>query len=94
MPPNPMNVIMNEIEIELTKLADEERAKNNAWFFKTGKGEYGEGDKFLGIRVPQVRQVIKANLKHAALNDAAALLKSPWHEVRLAGCILMVHPDT
>jgi len=82
---------MNKIEIELTKLADNERAKNNAWFFKTGKGEYGEGDKFLGIRVPQVRQVIKANLKDATLDDAVALLKSPWHEVRLAGCILMVH---
>jgi 3-methyladenine DNA glycosylase AlkD len=79
------------IEIELTKLADEERAKNNARFFKTGEGEYGCGDKFLGIRVPQVRQVIKANLKRAGLNDAVALLKSPWHEVRLAGCILMVH---
>jgi 3-methyladenine DNA glycosylase AlkD len=81
---------MNNIELELTEMVDEERAKINAWFFKTAEGEYGHGDRFLGVRVPQVRQVIKSNLKHSSLNDAVSLLKSPWHEVRLAGCILMV----
>lgn len=81
---------MNTIETGLKKLADKERAKINSWFFKTEKGMYGEGDKFLGVRLPQIREVIKINLKEAKLSEAIRLLKSPWHEVRLAGCILMV----
>lgn len=81
---------MNSIETQLIKSRDEKRARINAWFFKTGKGEYGDGDRFLGVRLPQIRKIIKAHLKEAKLEDAVELLKSPWHEVRLAGCILMV----
>lgn len=81
---------MSAIEIGLKKLADKERAKVNSWFFKTEKGAYGEGDKFLGARLPQIRKLIKINLKEASLAEAVDLLKSPWHEIRLAGCILMV----
>lgn len=81
---------MSNIEKQLLKLKDEKRAEVNSWFFKTGKGEYGEGDKFLGITVPNIRKVIKDNLKNSNLIEAENLLKSDWHEVRLAGCILMV----
>ena len=59
-------------------------------FFKTGPGEYGEGDRFAGIRVPQLRALAK---KHAELSlaDTAELLRSPVHEHRLLALLLMVH---
>lgn len=75
---------------ELRKLATKERAKSNAWFFKTGKGQYGEGDIFLGVTVPNVRKVVKRFLEELELKDAVELLQSKYHEERLAGCILMV----
>lgn len=58
-------------------------------FFKTGPGEYGEGDRFLGVRVPATRMVVKQFPK-ATLNDALKLLQSEWHEERLLALLLMV----
>lgn len=81
---------MNTIESKLMGLKNERRAKTSAWFFKTEKGGYGEGDKFLGIPVPEIRKTVRAHLRESSLEDAVRLLRSPWHEVRLAGCILMV----
>lgn len=81
---------MNAVESHLLHLRDQKRAKNSARYFKTGKGEYGEGDRFLGIRVPEVRRVVKSCSAEATLSDAVELLQSWWHEVRLAGCLLMV----
>lgn len=62
-------------------LATAERAAGNAWFFKTGPGQYGEGDKFLGVTVPQTRSVLRDC--DLPLPEQLALLKSPWHELRL-----------
>ncbi len=89
---------MINIKKELRKYATKERAKVNAWFFKTGKGQYGEGDIFLGITVPNVRKVVKLFFQPEAdqplaeniIDVAVELLQSKYHEVRLAGCILMV----
>lgn len=75
---------------ELRRYATEERAKVNAWFFKTGKGEYGEGDMFLGVTVPNVRKVVKHFLNELELDNAVELLQSKYHEDRLAGCITIV----
>lgn len=58
-------------------------------FFKTGPGEYGEGDLFLGLRVPQVRAVAKNYYKQLTVDDIDQLLKSEWHEVRLCGVVVM-----
>ena len=55
-------------------------------FFKTGKGEYGEGDSFLGLKVPQVKE---ARLS-MTLSEIEKLLYSEWHEVRLCGFLLLV----
>ena len=59
-------------------------------FFKTGKGEYGEGDEFLGLKVPQTREVVKVAWKDFPLDEVPELLMSPWHEVRLCGLLIMV----
>ncbi len=58
-------------------------------FFKTGRGEYGEGDEFLGLKVPQTREVVKA-AKDTPLGEIPTLLMSRWHEVRLCGLLLLV----
>jgi 3-methyladenine DNA glycosylase AlkD len=61
-----------------------------AAFFGAGKGGYGEGDQFLGVRVPELRQLARRYRACASLADVHTLLGSPWHEVRLLGAILLV----
>ena len=58
-------------------------------FFKTGPGEYGEGDQFLGIRVPQIREVAK-DAQELALTEIQTLINSPLHEVRECGFFILV----
>lgn len=60
-------------------------------FFKTGKGEYGYGDRFLGVSVPLVRKVVKPFYNSANLTDVETLFKSKYHEERLAGVFLLNH---
>jgi 3-methyladenine DNA glycosylase AlkD len=73
----------------LRAVASPEQAEVTRGYFKTGKGEYGEGDRFLGIRVPQLRAVVR---QHAALplRDVEKLLRSAWHEERLAALLILV----
>lgn len=77
------------VERELAAVADPKRAKALAWFFKTGKGEYGEGDRFIGITVPEQRRVA---LRHVELplNEVARLLDSPIHEHRFTALEILV----
>ena len=77
------------IRAELQELGDPERATHSLRFFKTGPGEYGEGDKFLGLTVPAMRTLVR---KYRALadDDALELLASPWHEERLVALLLLV----
>lgn len=63
-------------------------------FFKTGEGGYGEGDLFLGLKVPQVRTVVKESRLRVSLAEIAKLLDSEWHEVRLSGFLLLVEEMT
>lgn len=78
-----------QIKKDLQALANTEKAKLYLRFFKTGKGEYGEGDKFLGITVPEQRKVAK-KFKDATLKDIQALLDSPFHEHRFTALVLLV----
>lgn len=75
---------------KLKGLRDEDRAKSARWFFKTGKGEYGEGDKFLGVDNPHCRMVAK---EHSRLNlkELKKLLWNEYHEVRLTALFILVH---
>jgi 3-methyladenine DNA glycosylase AlkD len=74
---------------DLASVADPERAKSSAWFFKTGKGEYGQGDRFLGISVPLQRK-IALQYRTLALDDIAHLLASPIHEHRFTALEILV----
>ncbi len=78
-----------EITDYLYSLADPEIAEHSQRFFKTAEGEYGFGDKFLGIRVPVIRQAV-TKYKNTPLSVAERLLKSEYHEVRLFSLLLLV----
>ena len=78
------------IEQAMLALRDDAQAKNLSRFFKTGKGEYGEGDRFLGIKVPQTRVVVAAHWRECTLDDLDGLVASPWHEMRLCALLVLV----
>lgn len=80
---------VDSIQKRLKRLADKTIADHSRRFFKTGPGEYGEGDKFLGIRVPVIRREVKQYLSLSPMENKK-LLKSEFHEVRLFALILMV----
>ncbi|MFH1456958.1 MAG: DNA alkylation repair protein [Patescibacteria group bacterium] len=75
---------------ELDEFKNPKQAKNLQRFFKTGKGEYGEGDIFLGLKMPQIRGVVKNYFVEASLDDAQKLLNSKIHEYRMTGVLILV----
>lgn len=75
---------------ELQSLGSPERAAGASRFFKTGAGQYGEGDQFLGIASPQICAVAKAN-KAIPLEELQMLLDSPWHEARSCALRILVY---
>ena len=78
-----------EIIRYMESLRNEEQRRVLMGFFKTGPGEYGESDEFLGLKVPQTREVVRA-AKDLPLSEVPELLMSRWHEVRLCGLLIMV----
>lgn len=81
--------MIDVLSTRLEALSDETYAGNLQWFFKTGPGQYGEGDLFRGIRVPVLRKLCR-EFPQAGLEDVVSLLASPWHEDRLFGLLLLV----
>ena len=79
-----------EIIEYMESLRNEEQRRVLMGFFKTGPGEYGYGDEFLGLKVPQTREVVKAAGKDFPLEEVPELLMSKWHEVRLCGLLILV----
>lgn len=77
---------LNEV---IADLADPEIAVHSARFFKTGKGEYGEGDVFAGIRVPVLRKLVP-RYRQLPLVAVEELLQSSFHEKRLLACLILV----
>ena len=73
----------------LKSFASEERRQSNMRFFKTGKGQYGEGDKFIGVTMPDTRKVVK---KYWDISSSETLkfVKSPIHEERMLGLLILV----
>ena len=74
----------------MESLRNEEQRKILMRFFKTAPGEYGYGDEFLGIKVPQTRKVVGQVAKDFPRSEIPALLMSRWHEVRLCGLLILV----
>jgi 3-methyladenine DNA glycosylase AlkD len=80
----------NNIIDRLKRVASDEKRKVQLRFFKTGVGEYGYGDEFLGVMVPQVRAIVKEVWQDITLEEIETLLHSPYHEARLTALLLLV----
>ena len=87
------DITADEIEDTLISMADPVQREILCRFFKTGKGEYGEGDRFLGLKVPRTRAVVREGKLRVSLPEICKLLYSPWHEARLCGFLLLVEEN-
>lgn len=87
--PHP-EVTAAEIKRALRALGDPVIAEHSQRFFKTGKGEYGEGDRFIGIRVPVIRKQV-THYQKISIRVILTILKSPYHEERLFAVLSLVH---
>jgi 3-methyladenine DNA glycosylase AlkD len=81
-------VELARLKRDVRKAASRERAKVNQWFFKTGPGQYGEGDKFLGVNVPALRTLAR-QYQDLPIGAVRHLLHSPWHEERLLALLIL-----
>lgn len=77
-----------EVQARLEELGDPGHARVLQGYFRTGPGEYGEGDRFLGIRVPVLRKLAREH-RGMPLEQTAELMRSPWHEARLLAVLLL-----
>ncbi len=77
-----------DVKAALANYASDADAVNLQWFFKTGPGEYGEGDQFIGVRVPIIRKVCR-EYRNLPLHEVQNLIESPFHEHRMAGLIIL-----
>ncbi len=80
--------MLDKLKKELRENGDKERAEHSKRFFKTGKGEYGEGDVFLGLKVPDEREIVKKY--DLDFEDVQKLLDSDIHEERFAGLLILI----
>ncbi len=83
------SITLEEIRSILEEKSDPEIASFLSGYFKTGPGQYGEGDRFRGIRVPKLRKIARASRRLSA-GDLLVLVTSPWHEDRLLALLVWV----
>ena len=81
---------MNALLTDMLRCADPAQVPGLSRFFKTGPGQYGEGDRFMGIKVPVTRQVVKRHWRETGFPELEECLASEYHEVRLAGLLCLV----
>ena len=80
----------NTLYNEILSHQDPSQVEGLSRFFKTGKGQYGEGDKFLGIKVPVTREVVKECWQETSFEDLETCIASEYHEMRLAALLTLV----
>ncbi len=80
---------LEQLKLTLKKTANPKKAKDLQWFFKTGSGEYAEGDIFIGIVVPTLRKISK-DFYELSLDSISELLSSPIHEERLISLFILI----
>lgn len=83
--------IPNQILEALQFLSNPEKKNFLPYFFKTGKGEYAEGDQFIGVVVPDSRKIVKEYWQQTTLEDLQKILKSKYHEMRLVALLILVN---
>lgn len=81
---------MRSLYEEMLSHRDEAQIANLSRFFKTGKGQYGEGDQFLGIKVPVTRQIVKERWNTTSFVELERCITSPLHEIRLAALLTLI----
>ena len=81
---------MNILKTEMMQAADPSLVEGLSRFFKTGKGQYGEGDLFLGIRVPVTRAIVKGCWKEVSFANLEECISSEYHEIRLAALLCLI----
>lgn len=90
-PPTSMTKRMeNSLYVQMMAQADPQQVAGLMRFFKCGKGEYGEGDRFLGIKVPVTRSVVKACWQHTRFDELERCVTSVYHEIRLAALLTLI----
>src|SRR3989344_4572677 len=90
MQKNPKHVkLVEEVKKSLVQLSDPQKAKFYPRFFKTGSGQYGEGDQFIGVTVPNTRLIVK-KYKDLDFRELKELIQSPIHEERLCALLILV----
>lgn len=83
-------MIKSDLYKEIVAVADSEQATVLSRFFKTNKGDYGEGDLFLGVKVPTTRSIVKKCWENTSFEDLEECISSEYHEVRLAALLTTV----
>lgn len=87
----PFGMLKEKIIAELKSVPNKEKAEIFQRFFKTGKGEYGEGDTFAGIAVPEVRDISKRYFKEMTLEEVEYFVQHKIHEYRLFGLLTLTY---
>lgn len=82
--------VLVKIKKDLKEKSRPEKIEIYKWLFKTGEGEYAEGDKFLAVSVPDQRKIVKKYLNQISLEEIDNLLNSKFHEFRLTGLFFLV----
>ncbi|MCL4364101.1 DNA alkylation repair protein [Patescibacteria group bacterium] len=82
--------MLKQIIKELQRHADKQRAAHSLRFFKTGPGEYGEGDKFLGITTPIERKIAKKYYKSISIDEVQILLSNRFHDIRMTALFILI----
>ena len=79
-----------DIKKELKKVSNKDYAEKLQRFFKTREGEYGEGDIFIGVRVPDIRKIVNKHWKEISLKQVSEFLKSKIHEERMFALLVLI----